>query len=86
MGDAALPVKRKPAYLLHKPTGQARVRFHKRDIYLGKYGSPESRDRYDEVLAEWFAENNCDSVTLTIDESADRTRTLGQRRPSSRCR
>lgn len=63
-----MPVKRKPAYLLHKPTGQARVRFRKRDIYLGKYGSPESRDRYDEVLAEWFAENNCDSVTLTIDE------------------
>jgi hypothetical protein len=24
-------------------------------IYLGRYGSPESRERYDQVIAEWMA-------------------------------
>ncbi len=56
----------KPAYLLDKPTGQARVRFPKREIDLSKYESPESRDRYEEVLAERFAENDGESLTLTI--------------------
>jgi len=39
--------KRKPSYLLHKPTGQARVRINGTDHYLGVYGTPESRDRYE---------------------------------------
>jgi hypothetical protein len=41
-----------PAYFLHKPTGQARVRINGTDIYLGKYGSPESRTQYARVIAE----------------------------------
>ena len=40
-----------PSYLLHKPTGQARVRINGRDIYLGEYGSEESRIRYGELIA-----------------------------------
>lgn len=40
-----------PAYLLHQATGQARVRIRGRDIYLGPYGSDESRRRYGEVIA-----------------------------------
>ena len=50
-----MPTKRKPSYLLHKPTGQARVRIDGKDIYLGEYGTPESRDRYDDLMTEWFA-------------------------------
>jgi hypothetical protein len=34
--------KRKPSYLLHKATGQARVRIDGKDEYLGEYGSLES--------------------------------------------
>jgi len=34
--------KRKPSYLLHKPSGQIRVRIDGKDEYLGKYGLPES--------------------------------------------
>lgn len=49
--------QRKPSYLLHKPTGQARCRIDGKDYYLGEYGSPESRDRYDDLIAEWFARN-----------------------------
>lgn len=41
-----------PAYLLHKPTGQARVRINGRDFYLGKYGSDDSRRKYGELVAK----------------------------------
>ena len=34
---------RTPSYRLHKPTGQAVVTLSGRDIYLGKYGSIESK-------------------------------------------
>lgn len=34
-------------------TGQARVRINGKDIYLGPFDSPESKERYREVLQEW---------------------------------
>jgi len=46
--------KRIPGYLLHKPTGQARVRIAGRDHYLGVHGSDESRRRYDELITEYL--------------------------------
>lgn len=39
-----------PTYLLHKPTGQARVRIEGRDYYLGPFGSDESRRKYVELI------------------------------------
>jgi len=61
--------KRKPSYLLHKPTGQARVRIDGKDIYLGAYGSPESRERYDDLMSEWMARNeDVSGYTLTVDD------------------
>jgi len=63
--------KRKPSYLLHKSTGQARVRIDGKDHYLGEYGSPESRERYDDLVAEWFRNNlEASRSSLTIDELA----------------
>ena len=44
-----------PSYSLHKSTNQARVRVEGRDIYLGPYNSPESRQRYAEILAQLTA-------------------------------
>jgi hypothetical protein len=41
-----------PSYLLHQPTGQARVRINGQDHYLGEYGSEESRIRYGELIAK----------------------------------
>jgi integrase len=41
-----------PSYLLHKQSGQARVRINGRDVLLGEYNSPESRIRYGEVVAK----------------------------------
>lgn len=61
--------KKKPEYLLHKATGQARVRINGRDIYLGKYGSRDSRERYDEQVAEWFARSgDVSALRLTVDD------------------
>ena len=44
-----------PSYRLHKPSGQAVVTLDGRDIYLGRYGSPESRAEFDRLLAEWLS-------------------------------
>ncbi len=46
---------RTPSYRLHKPTDQAVVRIQGRDHHLGKYGTLPSRQRYDELIAEWLA-------------------------------
>ena len=66
-----MPKKRKPSYSLHKPTGQARVRIDGRSYYLGKYGTPESRERYEGLIAEWFARNgDASRYSLTVDDLA----------------
>ena len=44
-----------PSYRLHKASGQARTIVNGRHVYLGKYGSPESRKEYARVLAEHSA-------------------------------
>ena len=62
--------KKRPAYSLHRPTGQARVRIDGHDYYLGEYGSPESRDRYDELVQEWLTRQDISRVTVTIDDLA----------------
>ncbi len=41
-----------PAYRLHKPSGQARVIISGEHIYLGSYGSAESREKYARLIAE----------------------------------
>jgi len=43
---------RVPAYRLHKARGSAVVTIEGRDIYLGPYGSPESRARYSRLVAD----------------------------------
>ena len=39
-----------PSYLLHKASGQARCRINGRDIYLGDFGSVESRKEYARII------------------------------------
>jgi hypothetical protein len=53
-----MPV-RTPSYRLHKPSGQAVVTFSGKDHYLGRFGSPESREAYDRLVAEWLANRRC---------------------------
>lgn len=51
----ARTVRKIPSYRLHKARNLAVVSFNGRNIYLGPYGSPESRREYDRVVQEWLA-------------------------------
>ncbi|NLE37860.1 MAG: hypothetical protein GX621_07535, partial [Pirellulaceae bacterium] len=69
-----------PSYLLHKPTGQARVRLkidgRFRDVYLGEYGSPESREKYHRLMVEHYGGNGqgpAESVSTPPADSVDWT-------------
>jgi len=69
-------IHRVPTYRLHLASGQAVVTLDGRDVYLGPFGSRESREAYDRQLAEWLAHsrwqpaaNQPNGVSdLTIDE------------------
>lgn len=62
--------KKKPAYCLHKGSGQARIIIAGKSIYLGEYGSPDSRQQYDEIIAEWFERRNVSRCTLLVEDLA----------------
>lgn len=44
-----------PKYLRHAQRGGARVYIDGEEIYLGPYGSPVSREKYDRLIVEWLA-------------------------------
>ena len=43
-----------PKYRHYKPKNLAVVRIDGRDLYLGKFDSPESHERYNRVIADWL--------------------------------
>jgi hypothetical protein len=45
---------RQPSYRLHKGSGQAVVTIDGKDVYLGRYGTPESKAAYDRTIKEWL--------------------------------
>jgi integrase len=62
---------RPPGYLLHKGTGQARCTINGKCHYLGRHGSPESKDRYADLIARWRLQSVPDALyALTNDELA----------------
>ena len=62
-------IAKKPSYLKHAATGQARCVVNGKTIYLGVYGTPESRARYDDLVFEWFARSgDVRAFTLTVDD------------------
>ncbi|MCG3180948.1 MAG: hypothetical protein BIFFINMI_03314 [Phycisphaerae bacterium] len=44
-----------PKLRLHKASGQGLVVLNGQTIYLGKYGEPQTEERYHQKLAEWLA-------------------------------
>ncbi|MDP6635951.1 MAG: site-specific integrase [Phycisphaerae bacterium] len=66
--------KKPPAYLFHRASGHARVRILGQDVYLGKYGSTKSKEKYAVVLAEYAATGAAprDDTPTTIAEIAVR--------------
>lgn len=68
------PKNGQPAYLLFKPKGLARVRIDGRMYYLGQYGSPESWQKYYQLLAD-----KCGTVAPAIQVKASGCRlTVGE--------
>ena len=71
----ARPKNPVPAYLLHKPTGKARVRLNSgsryRDVYLGEYGSPQSYEEYRRVVADHLGDNSQNQVGTEPTSSSD---------------
>lgn len=59
-----------PSYRHHNPSGQAVVTIDGRDLYLGKYGTPESRAEYDRLISEWLQNGRMlpAGTDLTINE------------------
>jgi integrase len=45
---------RVPSYRLHKQSGQAIVTLSGRDVCLGKFGTDDSREKYNRLVAEWI--------------------------------
>ena len=72
---AGSPVRRAriPSYTLHKPTGQARVRFNGKDHYLGAYGSVESRQRYGQLIAKLASGVDFDAASFKASTSSRRS-------------
>jgi hypothetical protein len=60
----------KPSYLLHRASGQARVRINGKDHYLGPYGSKESKEVYADLIEDWLLRNETAQYALTIDALA----------------
>jgi len=58
-----------PKYCLHKSSGHARTKVHGKWIALGKYGTPESKERYRRAIAEMdlpptLPVDNADGLTV----------------------
>jgi integrase len=58
-----------PGYLLHKSTGQARVRINGQDFYLGEYGTPASRVKYGELIAQFASGLPIDPFAVTDEDN-----------------
>ena len=56
---------RPPRYCFHKTSGRAYVIFDGKKHWLGEYGTPESRFKYDQIVATWRGSG------LAVTESGD---------------
>jgi integrase len=66
-------VQKVPAYGHHRPSNQARVRIGGRDIYLGPYGSPESKTEYERVVRKWITDRAAAEVRARVEIATDLT-------------
>ena len=64
-----MPQFRVPQLRLHKASGQAVVTVRRRDIYCGRYGSPEADQAYRRVVASLVA-SGPETVRLQVRPAA----------------
>ncbi|TWT58746.1 hypothetical protein KOR42_21320 [Thalassoglobus neptunius] len=57
---------RTPRYSKHKATGQAYATINGRVVYFGAYGTSESRNAYDQAIADWRELNAAPAATTTV--------------------
>ena len=62
-----------PAYGLHKPTGQARVRIDGKDVYLGPHGSEESRRKYEQIVRKMITDRAAQEIRARVEIASDLT-------------
>lgn len=62
-----------PAYGLHKPTGQARVRIGGKDHYLGPHGSEESKREYERLVRKLVTDRAAAEVQARVEIATDLT-------------
>jgi integrase len=67
-----------PSYRHYKPKNLAVVRINGHDQYLGKYGSPESREAYDRVISEWLANGRQSQPTAPHPQDGNGGLSVGQ--------
>lgn len=62
-----------PAYGLHRPSGQARVRIDGVDHYLGPHGSEESKREYERLVRKLITARAAQEVRARVEVAADLT-------------
>jgi hypothetical protein len=73
-----MPRKKKPGCWNHRPSGQAYVRIDGKDHYLRPYDSPESRDRYEELIQGWTLNQSPNRFAITCIGRSDVERKTDQ--------
>jgi len=82
-----------PSYRLHKQSGQAIVTLSGRDHLLGKYGTKESRAKYDQLTGAWIANGRRDdyrqveglTIARILAEFVAHAKVRDKRRRKCRC-
>jgi hypothetical protein len=57
-----------PAYQLHRASGLAKARIDGRDVYLGRFGSTDSKEQYERLIHAWRLEQDPHRVALNVAE------------------
>lgn len=65
-----------PSHCRHDCTGQGYVRLNGKFHYTGVYGTPESEQRYQQIVAEWLAAGKPVDFSLSDKPKADERLTL----------
>ncbi len=67
-----------PKYRLHKGSGQALVQINRDRIYLGTYGSEESKEKYERLVSEWLSNGRPRVSRPTADPHAKTDLTMNE--------
>lgn len=69
----ARPKARIPAYYLHKSSGRAYLTPDGKPVYRGEHGTPESHDKFTQVIAEWISRARGPVIVAPVDPMASIT-------------